>query len=52
MSAHDHNRRLTCPMCLKQFDTIKAVKSHQRMKRHSTHHMVEVPWAKYAERGG
>jgi hypothetical protein len=48
MGAHDQNRRLTCPICLKAFDTPQAVKTHQKHKGHSTHHEVPEPWAKYA----
>ncbi len=49
MTAHDENKRLICPHCLKRFDTPQGVKAHQKAKRHMLFHNVEVPWAKYAK---
>jgi hypothetical protein len=46
---HGDDKRLICPHCLKRFDTRQGVKAHMKAKRHTTHHNVEVPWAKYAE---
>jgi hypothetical protein len=49
MNAHDENRSLICPHCLRRFENRQGVKAHQKAKKHQTHHMVDEPWAKYAE---
>lgn len=48
VSAHDEDKQLICPHCLKRFETRQAVKTHQKAKRHTQFHNVPVPWAKYA----
>lgn len=48
MNAHGDDRHLVCPHCLKRFETRQGVKAHMKMKRHTLHHDVPEPWAKYA----
>lgn len=49
MSKHGQNKRLICPHCHKRFETEQGTKAHMKRKKHTTHHYVPEPWAKYAE---
>jgi len=48
MGKHSDDKLLICPHCLKRFETRQGVKAHQKAKRHTQFHYVDVPWSKWA----